>query len=272
PLAKGEVEAGKARFRREFIRLDAAKWDVFKQRAQKRGLTPTAAVMTAYAAVIERWSRNRAFSLNLTLLNRQPLHDRVQDIVGDFTSVSLLAVDWGAERSFQGRAKAIQKQLFEDLDHRLYSGVEVMREVARRRGREAALMPIVFTSAIGLVGIAEGERLSGKIGEYGISQTPQVFIDCQAMDSAEGLQVNWDVREGVFPEKMVDDMFAAFADLLQALVESEQRWEEGGELALPQWQQAERQKINATQAPLPDYALHQPIVAQAMATPDRPAV
>ncbi|WP_432774811.1 amino acid adenylation domain-containing protein [Brevibacillus gelatini] len=272
PLARTEADSGPARFRRQFIRLNPAEWELFKQRAQKRGLTPTAAVMTAFAAVIERWSQNSAFCLNLTLLNRQPLHERVHDIVGDFTSVNLLAVDWGAERSFQGRAKAIQKQLFEDLDHRLYSGVEVMREMARRRGREAALMPIVFTSAIGLVQPTEGGRLSGKISGHGISQTPQVFIDCQAMDSAEGLQVNWDVREGVFPEKVVDDMFAAFSDLLHALVDDEQVWTEGSEIALPLWQQKEREQINDTKAPLPDYCLHQPIVAQAMATPDRPAV
>ncbi|QDS32833.1 non-ribosomal peptide synthetase [Brevibacillus brevis] len=272
PMARQQTQNGDARFRRRFIRLHNASWDAFKQRAQQRGLTPTSAVMTAFAAVIERWSRNRAFCLNLTLLNRQPLHERVHEIVGDFTSVNLLAVDWGLERSFQGRAKTIQKQLFEDLDHRLFSGVEVMRELARRRGREAALMPIVFTSAIGLVEPVEGGQLQGKIAGHGISQTPQVFIDCQAMDSSAGLQVNWDVREGVFPEHVVDDMFDTFAKLLQSLADSEQVWEGADVMALPDWQREERQQVNATTASLPEYALHQPIVAQAMSTPDRPAV
>ncbi|TKI54145.1 amino acid adenylation domain-containing protein [Brevibacillus antibioticus] len=272
PMARQQMQEGNARFRRRFLRLDNTSWDTFKKRAQQRGLTPTAAVMTAFAGVIERWSRNRAFCLNLTLLNRQPLHERVHEIVGDFTSVNLLAVDWGVERSFQGRAKTIQKQLFEDLDHRLFSGVEVMRELARRRGREAALMPIVFTSAIGLVEPAEGAQLQGKIAGHGISQTPQVFIDCQAMDSSAGLQVNWDVREGVFPEHVVDEMFDAFAKLLQSLVDAEQVWEGADEMALPDWQREEREQVNATTAALPEYALHQPIVAQAMSTPDRPAV
>ncbi|CAI8965228.1 pyochelin synthetase F [Brevibacillus sp. IT-7CA2] len=272
PMARQQTQNGDARFLRRFIRLDNASWDAFKQRAQQRGLTPTSAVMTAFAAVIERWSRNRAFCLNLTLLNRQPLHERVHEIVGDFTSVNLLAVDWGLERSFQGQAKTIQKQLFEDLDHRLFSGVEVMRELARRRGREAALMPIVFTSAIGLVEPAEGGQLQGKIAGHGISQTPQVFIDCQAMDSSAGLQVNWDVREGVFPLHVVDDMFDTFAKLLQTLADSEQVWEGADEITLPDWQREERQQVNATTTALPEYALHQPIVTQAMTTPDRPAV
>lgn len=273
PLARQQADKGDARFRRRFIRLDNDTWEVFKQRAQKRGLTPTSAVMTAYAAVIERWSRNSVFSLNLTLLNRQPLHERVHEIVGDFTSVNLLAVDWGVARSFQERAKTIQKQLFEDLDHRQFSGVEVMRELARRRGREAALMPVVFTSAIGLVEPAEGGKLLGQIAGYGISQTPQVFIDCQAMDSQAGLQVNWDVREGVFPEQLVDDMFDTFANLLRSLAaDREEVWETATELAMPDWQYEERKQVNATAAALPTYCLHQPIVAQAMATPDRLAV
>ncbi|AUM66268.1 non-ribosomal peptide synthetase [Brevibacillus laterosporus] len=272
PLTRQHENAGEARFQRRFIRLDKTAWDTFKQRAQKRGLTPTTAVMTAYAAVIERWSRNSAFCLNLTLLNRQPLHEQVHDIVGDFTSVNLLAVDLDAERSFQERARTIQKQLFEDLDHRLFSGVEVMREMARRRGREAALMPVVFTSAIGLVEPSEGSQLTGKISGYGISQTPQVFIDCQAMDSSAGLQVNWDVREGVFPDQMIDDMFDAFAELLHALARTEQVWETGDVITLPVWQIAERNSVNATAAPLPDYCLHEQIVKQALANPDRPAV
>lgn len=40
-------------------------------------------------------------------------------------------------------------------------------------------MPIVFTSAIGL----SDKKLQGEFHGNGISQTPQVFIDCQVMDS-----------------------------------------------------------------------------------------
>lgn len=272
PLARQQHNPGTARFRRRFLRLDPLAWEGLKQQAQKRGLTPTAVVMTAYAAVIERWSRNKQFCLNLTLLNRLPLHAQVHDIVGDFTSVNLLAVDGGVGQAFHERARTLQKQLFEDLDHRLYSGVEVLREVARRRGREAALMPVVFTSAIGLVEPAQGNPLIGTIGGYGISQTPQVFIDCQAMDSLDGLQVNWDVREGIFPEGMIDDMFAAFEQLLRSLAQSNPIWDTGEAVPLPAWQLTERHHSNAATAPVPNQPLHERVLAQAMATPDLPAV
>ncbi|STT45361.1 iron aquisition yersiniabactin synthesis enzyme (Irp2) [Klebsiella pneumoniae] len=50
-------------------------------------------MLTAYASVLQRWSASEHFCLNLTVLNRQPLHEQVDRLVGDFTSVSLLEVD-----------------------------------------------------------------------------------------------------------------------------------------------------------------------------------
>ncbi len=270
PLAhKQQDDSETACFRRWFLQLDKPTWDKLTQYSQKRGLTPTVVVMTAYAAVIGKWSRNKKFSLNLTVLNRLGLHSQVNDIIGDFTTINLLSVDWHFDNSFTKHAKALSHQLFEDLEHRSFSGIEVLREIARRRGREAALMPIVFTSAIGL---AKSIQLKGKFMGQGITQTPQVFIDCQAMDVSDGLRVNWDVRQGVFPEQMVDDMFEAFEQLLRSLAATNQIWEASEVVTLPAWQQLERDKVNATKVSLKAQLLHQQILAQATATPDRPAI
>ncbi|MFC9331201.1 amino acid adenylation domain-containing protein [Kitasatospora sp. NPDC057015] len=258
----------RAHFRRRFLKLDTPAWEQLRQRARQRGLTPSSVVLAAYAATIERWSRTPKFSLNLTVLNRLPLHGQVDQVVGDFTSVNLLAVDWTAGSSFTERAAALGGRLFEDLDHRLCSGVEVMRELARRRGREAALMPIVFTSAIGL----GGAGTIGKLDGFGITQTPQVFIDCQAMDDADGLQVNWDIRDGVFPDGLADDMFDAFEQLLRSLAAADTDWEGDRALPLPHWQTEERRRANDTAAPLPDGLLHHAFFAQAARTPELPAV
>ncbi|MBA5819225.1 non-ribosomal peptide synthase, partial [Escherichia coli] len=61
-------------------------------------------------------------------------------------------------RDFVERARAIGARMFDDLDHRAFTGVDVMRELARRRGKDAALMPVVFTSGIGSVGRLLGEQ------------------------------------------------------------------------------------------------------------------
>ncbi|MDF2522367.1 MAG: amino acid adenylation domain protein [Clostridiales bacterium] len=262
----------KVRFSRRFLQLAPAVWQKFKEKAQQYGLTPTIAVMTAYAATIEKWSHNKEFCLNLTVLNRLPLHSDVNDIIGDFTSVNLLAVDCTTGKSFADQAKSLKAQLFDDLDHRLFSGVEVIRELSRRRGREAALMPIVFTSAIGLLQATEQDEMQGRFTGEGISQTPQVFIDCQAMDGSHGLQVNWDVREGIFPENMINDMFDSFAILLNQLAQTDQAWNLNNVVNLPEWQIKERQAANATKGEISDYFLHSKIIKKAKETPGKVAV
>ncbi|GAA1959075.1 amino acid adenylation domain-containing protein [Amycolatopsis minnesotensis] len=257
-------------FSRRQLRLDEDQWAAFVRRTKTRGLTPSSAVLSAYAAVLARWARSPRFSLNLTVLNRLDLHPGVHDVVGDFTSVNLLEVDWTAEGTFTDRARAVGDRLFADLDHRLHSGVEVIRDLARRRGRDDALMPIVFTSAIGIG--RGGGAAAGRFDGFGITQTPQVFLDCQAMDDDGGLRVNWDVREGVFPDGLVDDMFAAFEAVLTGLADDDAAWEAERAVALPAWQAEERRRANDTTAPVPDFLLHQPVFEQASRTPDRLAV
>ncbi|CUY79188.1 non-ribosomal peptide synthetase [Serratia marcescens] len=261
-----------ARFTRRFLQLPEERWAALKQQAAQCGITPTAAVLTAYASVLQRWSASEHFCLNLTVLNRQPLHEQVDRLVGDFTSVSLLEVDQRRPMSWAERASAISQQLYDDLDHRLCSGVEVIRELARAKGRDYALMPYVFTSAIGLVPADAENALQGKLDGRGITQTPQVFIDCQAMDSAAGLQVNWDVRDGVFPSGMIDDLFASFESLLNAMAQEDAIWQQTAQVALPEWQREQRLQVNDTHAPLPEGGLHQPFFAQAHLTPDALAV
>ncbi|MFD9735282.1 amino acid adenylation domain-containing protein [Umezawaea sp. NPDC059074] len=253
---------GPVRFDRHPMRLSAARWDALCGHARAHGVTPSTAVLSAYAAVLQRWSRRPRFGLSLTLLNRQPLHPQVDRLVGDFTSVTLLAVEDGVGVPFHEHARQVGERLFTDLDHRLHSGVEVVREIARRRDREAALMPVVFTSAIGV---------GGRTG-FGITQTPQVFLDCQVTDDADGLQVNWDVRRGVFPDGLVEDMAVAFEALLVDLADSPDAWLAADPVALPAWQVEERRRANDTAAPLPTSLLHAEVFAQAARTPDAVAL
>jgi pyochelin synthetase len=272
PVFDSEAPGGPVRFGRWAARLDAREWAALRQRAGARGVTPSGAVLAAYAEVVGRWSRHPGFTLDLTLLNRLPVHPHVDRLVGDFTSISLVAVDPTAGELFADRATAVQEQLFANLDHRLYSGVEVLRELGRRRGADAALMPVVFTSAIGLgdgggpAGVPRGE-----LG-YGISQTPQVWIDCQNIERDGGLATNWDVRLGVFPDGLVDDMFAAYVSLLHRLAAGEEAWEETDPVELPAAQAERRRAVNDTAAALPDGLLHERVLAQARRAGERTAV
>jgi pyochelin synthetase len=260
------------RFQRFSFELGRAAWESLQRAASGREVTASVAVLAAFAEVIGVWSRKPAFTLNLTLLNRLPLHPDIDRIVGDFTSVNLLSIATDVGETFTARARALALRLFDDLDHRLYSGVAVLRELGRRRGRDAALLPIVFTSAIGSEGRASSEhRDAPRIG-YGITQTPQVWVDCQAMDHRGALRINWDFREGVFPAGVLEQMFAAFTALLTELSASDEAWRAKSPVSLPRSQLERRRSVNADSAPASSALLHHAFERHAQLTPARLAL
>ncbi len=256
-------------FKRHFFNLEKEEWERFKKLALERGVTPTAAVLTAYGAVLQKWSSEKRFSVNLTLLNRKDAHPEINRVVGDFTSVMLLEMDWNRKENFADKGKTINSTLFENMDHSSFSGIEVMRELSVKQ-RKTVFNPIVFTSAIGVAGNT-GVSLKGKfIG--GITQTPQVFIDCQVIDGDFGMNINWDVREGIFEERIVEDMFGIFGKILKDMASSEETWDEDYKIDIPDWQKVERELINDTSEEVETRLLHQGVVEAAEKYPHSTAV
>ncbi|MEV7807435.1 amino acid adenylation domain-containing protein [Microbispora sp. NPDC088329] len=261
------------KFHRHELRLSAAQWTVLNERAGAAGVSASSALLQAFAETIGRWSHSPRFTLALTQENRLPLHADVAPIIGDFSSTSLFAVDLTEGESFAERVNRGQMRLWDDLDHRLCSGVEVMRELARRRSRAEALMPVTFTSTIGGTNAETANALLADAEiVYSITQTPQVWIDCQISSDADGLLANWDVREGVLPEGVTEDMFAAFADLVNRLVDDPAVWSAADPVELPAAQRDVIAAVNDTAAPRSLEPLHAGVVAQAERTPDRAAV
>jgi pyochelin synthetase len=208
------VQGQGGRFYRLAEKLGAGVWGRLKSHAKAAGVTPTALVLTAFGYIIEKWSENQSFIINLTMLNRT---EAAADIVGDFTSINLLEFDRIAVRSFIEDVRAVNGRLFSDLAHNSFSGVEVLRALRQRRKQPGLIFPIVFTGSIGLVDLS---GLRGKITANGVSQTPQVFLDCQVMDIDDCLYVNWDVRSGIFENGIAEDMFGAFIKTLVQISDS----------------------------------------------------
>ena len=263
---KQEMEKG---FDRLIFNLPPEEWNLFDNHAKKIGCTATAAVITAYALCLGTWSQAKNFCINLTLLNRLPISPEVYDVVGDFTSVNLLEVMIGKTESFSDKTKQIQVQMMEDLDHRLFSGVKTMREYAAVHGKEAALFPYVFTGSIGLV---NAQSFTGRISGYGKSSTPQVFIDCQAMDGPDGLRINWDVRRGVFEPEVLTDLFETFGNLLHMLACQKESWNKERLVLTPQRQLDVRGKVNDTAKSFEKETLFEMTMKAMCEYPDRIAV
>ena len=275
PLAVQPGQLSRPVFTREHTRLSAEHWSAIKETARRLGLTPSAVLTAAYADVLRRWSKRPELTLNLTLFNRPPSHPRIGEVIGDFTSVVLLESRPEAEESFAARAKRLHQQLMEDLGHSSFSGVRVLRERARRLGgRPGAAMPVVFTSMIGFdsgSNITEAAQMFGDV-VYGASQTPQVWLDYQVLEERGELLVNWDYVDGLFPEGMVAEMFAAHRACLEQLGENESAWDAAELIYLPDAQADERCRANDTEAPIPARTLCDLVEEQAERAPDAVAV
>jgi amino acid adenylation domain-containing protein len=264
------------RFTRLAHTLPAARWQRVRARAAARGLTANAVLLAAYASAVGAWSRSARFTLTVTLADRPPLHPGVDAVVGDFTGITPLEVDLSGRPSFADLGAALQRRLWQDLDARAVSGVEVLRRLARRDGATAPAPGVVFTSAIGHAPGADaagGDLPTGWLGEevYAVSQTPQVALDHQVLEVDGGLRLSFDVVEDVLPEGVARALVDGCVELLEELAGDGEAWDTPAH-PVPAAVRREVEDANATDGPAPVGLLHYPLVHRALAAPDAVAV
>ena len=264
PFAKQPTALKQPQFKRFSGKLTSQQWQKLQNKANKANLTGSGVLLAAFSDILSCWSKTPHFTINLTLFNRLPLHPQVNEIVGDFTSLTLLEVDNSTVATFVERAQRLQTQLWQDIDHRYVSGVAVQRELRRERGTYQA-MGVVFTSTLGITHMAEEDWWVNQLGEmvYCITQTPQVWLDHQVMEEQGALLFNWDVVEELFPPGMVDQMFSSYCNYLQQLASDEQSWQENYPQLLSVKQLENRQQLNQTSSSIEAQTLDGLFVQQA---------
>ncbi|MEO1349489.1 MAG: amino acid adenylation domain-containing protein [Cyanobacteria bacterium J06635_15] len=272
PIDKNLATIKYPRFVRRNGKLDPNTWSRLKRKAAEANLTASGILLAAFSEILTVWSRSSRFTINLTLFNRLPLHPKVNQIIGDFTSLNLLTIDNSGSDSFEVRAQRIQKQLWDDLKHLYYSGVKVLRELAQIQNQSSGvLMPVVFTSMLvqdslrrDKAGNLRTDDMPGdkatsiqRLGEpvYIVTQTPQVYLDHQVYEIAGALDLNWDAVEEVFPPGLLDDMFAAYCDFLNRLANEDELWRVKTRQLLPPAQLNQWVENNATEVPFAEEAL-----------------
>src|SRR5262249_9755967 len=108
--------------------------------------------------------------------------------------------------------------------------------------------------------------------QYGISQTPQVWLDHQVIEQDGDLVFHWDAVEQLFPEGLLNEMFEAYVGLLRRLSEGDVIWQQPRLCLTPAAQLGQRDAINSVTAPLPDVLLHELFLSQALERPDQAAI
>lgn len=270
PLAKEPAEVTVPRFSRRAAVIDEARWRRITGRAKGHGLTPSAVLLSAFSEVIGRWSARADLTLNLTLFDRREAHPDIGRVMGDFTSLLLVGYRPEPGDGWLDRARRVQEELWAALDHRDVSAVHLRRELARSTGDPEVTMPVVFTSALG-VGAARPSD-SGLFADHvwGVSQTPQVWLDHQVTEVDGGIAVNWDAVDELFPPGLLDAMFEAYLKLIDRLVTGD--WRSPVPDLLPAGQAEVRAVVNATEGPLPDRSLQAAFFRLAAEDPGRVAI
>ncbi|MDB6375249.1 non-ribosomal peptide synthetase, partial [Photorhabdus bodei] len=269
PLAKSPEALSHPQFIRRSRYLKSENWQQLKWLSRYYGVTPSVLLATAFSEILIRWSGQPAITLCMTTFERPYHHPDIQRLLGDFTSLILLPYMPNTEDNWLQRLQQVQEDLWGALEHNSVSAIDITRELSRRRG-ETMLMPIVFTSTLGIDITAPFELSFGHY-DWGISQTPQVWLDHQVVEHNGGLLINWDSVDELFPAGLLDDMFHAFEQLLLHACE-QSHWVELLPDILPSHQQAVRQQVNDTQHTFPVACLHHGFLEYARTRPEAVAL
>ncbi|AFY87436.1 non-ribosomal peptide synthetase [Chroococcidiopsis thermalis] len=279
PLAKQPSALTSGRFvRREGV-VEASIWQRVKARATQLGITAPGILAAAYAEVLTLWNKERHFCINVPSFNRLPLHSQVNRLIGESASFTVLEVDNTGDASFAERSQRLQAQLWSDIDHRFFNGVEVLRELAVAQNRlSGSLMPVVFTAipadetGQSTYATVQAEALGEVV--FAINQTSQVWLDNHVFEHNGALYCHWDTVEELFPEGLSQNLLDAFIQLLHLLGTDENLWQQSWSEVMRRVMVATGQQLVAAgdEQPMPEILLHELIAAQVPQRLDQAAV
>ncbi|MCM1508038.1 MAG: amino acid adenylation domain-containing protein [Ruminococcus flavefaciens] len=224
PLAKSPEQITEMKVSHHIDTVSSAEWDKLKKRSADFGVTPAMVLLTAYSQTIHRWSRNDKFLINMPLFDRSEEFGNVQNAVADFTTLLLSEQDFTEKKTFGDNIKKVSSDFIRDMRYASYSGVQIQRVLQKKYSGQRDFAPVVFACNIGMDFI--NDDFAQNIGEinYMISQTPQVWIDCQVFERNGELSLVWDTADELFPNGMTDDMFKTFIKYLHRLADDSTDW------------------------------------------------
>jgi len=214
PVKTSAKDITKPVFKRCKHMISPEVWSGVREALAKYGITPSTFLMTAYGRLLAYYSGSANATLNVTTFSRFPFHEAVENMMGDFTSVMLVEIN-GREQ-YSDVCRSVQEKIAENLEYKLYDGVSVIRSIARKENRSGELLfPYVFT---GMLFENQDSFNIDDIGDvvYSVSQTSQVYLDCQVMNENNGISITWDYVSQLFDGEMINRMFAQYIDMIES--------------------------------------------------------
>lgn len=219
PLKKQASMVLNPSFLRLRTTIKAESWNRIVAQAEAYEIGPTSVLLAIYGLVLLRWSGQERICINLTLFNRLPLHQDVHSIVGDFTVLELFNFS-RSSTSFAHTVLEVHQQLWDDLDHNVFDGIDFQRMVRKQLQLDSSktIAPLVLSSMLGVKNSQTQFQGFEQVG-HTITQTPQIYLDNQAHETEEGLLVIWDYVEQLFDAETIDAMHQDYCHLIAYLAE-----------------------------------------------------
>ena len=254
PLQKQPETIVYPKFARISKELDAKIWGAVVAKAKHYGISQTILTLCVYGYVLSYWSNQDKLCINLTLFNRLPLHEQINNLVGDFTTLELFNYvnnEHGTKHNLLTLFKNIHDSLWEDIENNLFDGVDFQRLVRDNfLTSNKIVAPVVLTSIFGV------EYSSNKILDdsccglgYAITQTPQVWLDNKAYERAGRFVAEWDYVEELFNKIDIEAMHEHYLSLIQYLAHADWEKDTLPELELPKLSEAIITKANIATQP-----------------------
>jgi len=227
PLARDPQDVRPRLMAHHEARLSPQRWSSLRAACRRRGVTPATAALTAFCIVLARWAGHRELLLNSLQLGRLPVHPDVHRIVGACATTMLLPVRLAPGATFGQLATTVQEVFSTHAGHNLVSGVEVARELGRRRATRRPVGPVVFQSTLGM-DAAMGSALPAEAGPLGEIRagdythqlrTPQVALETRCFEIDGAMVVVFSLVEELFDPSAVAAAFTELTDLLAALAD-----------------------------------------------------
>ncbi|MBE8612962.1 hypothetical protein CYG68_11140 [Morganella morganii] len=254
--------------------FSSAEVNLLQVRAKELDINVDTLILSAFVESVSYWNESQNFSLNVPRFTRPKFSHQINDIVGEFSSFSILSLNLANISTFEERIRYIHRQYLDDLKHGQISGSKQLRKLVEANNvASLASFPIVFTLSHGLN--PHRDALKGKLfGEvqYDISHTPNVLLDCRHEFYQGKLAVKWDYVRNYFADGCIDAMFQAFERIIASIIAPDYREyiQQHNVISLPEDQRKVRKVINNNRAPFSEKPLFRQF-AELMQIPEQGA-
>lgn len=215
-------------------------WTRFQAQAARRSLTASPALMAAFVEVIRTWSRQPRFSFSLEGTWYPPVHPGLSEIVGNFNTIYVAVAD-EPRGPFAERARRLQEQVTDILDHRAFTGFQVLRELQRQRGGSTrAQMPVNFNNLVDHPGAEpatnppdqsdptdppDDQLYTPRELDLGLNPPQMLMMPSVYQDEHGALGCKLQAVEDVFPPGLIQDLWGTYTRLLERLADDEALWD-----------------------------------------------